>query len=459
MRNKSRLMDILDRAYNGPPCDERDFDMKYVARGVSKVVKDHNLKLDKSKIVQQDDDLADRLWAAALDFLESCGVYNTSTSRRMTFSRREIEEFLKHTPIEVTIGEGADARREVRRGLADPRPPLIIGGPVGTPLSEDLYVPIMQSYIQEPIVDTVTTGTLETTMGREPRTRSPLEVVAAWEEVELLFSAARRAGRPGMGFGAVQMAISEIGHLTAINRGGGYRPTDWQMIAMISEMKTNSDLLIKVAHTVMTNGVMHSFYNPILGGYGGGEEGLAVLITAGITAMQLIYMATTHCTAPVSPGISADTLPQILRAVSTALTALTRNAPLMVDVMTSPVAGPGTEMLLYETLAISTMATACGATRLMGPRSAAGIHVNHCTGLESRFKGEVGHAAAGLSRAQADEIVRQAVAQYEPYLNDKPIGQPFNKLYDVATVRPTAEWLDIYEQVKEQAAAWGLTFK
>ena len=459
MKNTSRLMDIIDRAYNGPPCDERDFDMNYVARGVARVVKAYDITFDKTKIIQQDDPMIDRLWEAALDFLEECGVYNTSTSRRMTFTRLEIEEFLKHTPTEVTIGEGTDARLQVRRDVEDERPPIIIGGPIGTPLSEELYLPIMQSYIQEPLVDTVTTGTLETTMGREPRTRSPLEVIAAWQEVELLFAAARRAGRPGMGFGAVQMAISEIGHLTAINQGGGYRPTDWQMIAMISEMKTNSDLLIKTAHSVMTNGVLHSFYNPILGGYGGGEEGLAVLITAGVTAMQLIYMATTHCTAPVSPTISADTIPQILRAVSAGVTALSRHTPLMVDVMTSSVAGPGTAMLLHETLAISTMATVCGAARLMGPRSAMGIHLNHVTGLESRFKGEVGHAAAGLSRERADEILQKVVAQYEPYLNDGPVGQPFDALYDVATVRPNADWLDIYARVKEQAAEWGLAFK
>ena len=39
MRTHSRLLDIIDRAYYGPPCDERDFDMKFVARGVAKVVR------------------------------------------------------------------------------------------------------------------------------------------------------------------------------------------------------------------------------------------------------------------------------------------------------------------------------------------------------------------------------------------------------------------------------------
>jgi len=458
VQNHSRLLDIIDRAYDGPPCDERDFDLKHVAAGVARVVKEHDVKFDRSTIIQEDDAMIGRLWEASLDFLENCGVYNTSTSRRMMFTRREIEEYLASAPREAIIGEGRDARTEVYRSVEDRHPPIIIGGPVGSPLSEDMYVPIMQSYIQEPIVDTTTPGTLDSTYGREPRTQSPYEVVAAWQEVDLIFDASRRAGRPGMAIGCAQMAISEIGHLSAISRGG-YRPVDWHMIAMFSEMKINNGLLIKIAHSVRTDGIIQSFYNPILGGLGGGEEGVAVLITAGLVAMQLIHMATTHSTAPVTPNIPADTVPQLLRSAGAAHTALSRQTHLMTDLMVSPLAGPGTEMLLYEAAAIAIVGTVSGASRLMGPRSATGVHLNHCTGLEARFMGEVGHAAAGMSRGDAEAILQKIVAEYEPHLDEKPFGKPFEELYDVTKVRPNAEWLAIYDEVKETVAGWGLNFK
>jgi methylamine--corrinoid protein Co-methyltransferase len=458
VQNHSRLLDIIDRAYDGPPCDERDFDLKHVAAGVARVVKEHDVKFDRSTIIQQDDAMIGRLWEASLDFLENCGVYNTSTSRRMMFTRREIEEYLASAPREAIIGEGRDARTEVYRSVEDPHPPIIIGGPVGSPLSEDMYVPIMQSYIQEPIVDTTTPGTLDSTYGREPRTQSPYEVVAAWQEVDLIFDAARRAGRPGMAIGCVQMAISEIGHLSAISRGG-YRPVDWHMIAMFSEMKINNGLLIKIAHSVRTDGIVQSFYNPILGGLGGGEEGVAVLITAGLVAMQLVHMATTHSTAPVTPNIPADTVPQLLRSASAAHCALSHYTPLMTDLMVSPLAGPGTEMLLYEAAAIAIVGTVSGASRLMGPRSATGVHLNHCTGLEARFMGEVGHAAAGMSRGDAEGILQKIVAEYEPHLDEKPFGKPFEELYDVTKVRPNAEWLAMYDKVKDTVGGWGLHFK
>jgi methylamine--corrinoid protein Co-methyltransferase len=458
MQNQGRLLDIIDRAYAGPPCDERDFDLKHVAGGVARVVKEYEIRFDPTQLIQQDDAMIDRLFEAALDFLEKCGVYNTSTSRRMIFTRREIEEYLASAPSAAVIGEGRDARTEVHRSVEDPRPPIIIGSPVGTPLSEDMYVPIMQSYIQEPIVDTTTPGTLDSTYGREPRTQSPYEVVAAWQEVDLIFDAARRAGRPGMSIGCVQMAISEIGHLSAISRGG-YRPVDWHMIAMFSEMKINNGLLIKVAHSVRQDGIIQSFYNPILGGLGGGEEGIAVLMVAGLVAMQLMYMAATHSTAPVTPNIPADSVPQLLRSASAAHSALATFSPLMTDLMVSPLAGPGTETLLYETVAVATVGTVSGVARLMGPRSATGVHLNHCTGLESRFMGEVGHAVAGMSREQAEGIVQQAVAKYEPELTGKPFGKPFEELYDVTKVRPNAEWLGIYDKVKEEVAGWGVNFK
>ena len=228
---------------------------------------------------------------------------------------------------------------------------------------------------------------------------------------------------------------------------------------MFSEMKVNNGLLIKVAHSVRTDGIIQSFYNPILGGLGGGEEGVAVLIVAGLVAMQIMYMAATHSSGPVTPLIPADTVPPLLRSMSAAHTALSRHTHLMTDLPVSPLAGPGTETLLYECVAAATIAAVCGASRVMGPRSATGVHLNHCSGLESRFMGEVAHAASGMSREQAEGIVQKAVAEYEPELSGKPFGRPFPELYDVKTLRPNAEWLGIYDKVKENAAGWGLNFK
>ena len=225
---------------------------------------------------------------------------------------------------------------------------------------------------------------------------------------------------------------------------------------MFNEMKTNMGLLSKVAHSIRQDGVLHGFYNPVLGGLGGGEEGLAVLIVGGLVGLQMIYMPCTHCTAPTTVSLPVSSMPQVLRPISVAINAIACHSHLMTDVFTQPIAGPGTETLLYEAVATATVGTVSGAARLMGPRSATGIYENHCTGLEARLMGEAGHAAAGLSRELAEEIVQKAAAEYMPYMHAKPFGKRFEELYDPNTVRPSQEWLGLYDRVKAKAVEWGL---
>ena len=183
MDKLTRFLDVVDRAYTGPLVDEEDFDLKFVAGGVQRVLKAYNIKFDKEQIIQQDDAMIDRAFEAGLDFLVTCGVYDRSTGRLIKFSREEILDTLNIAPAEVHIGEGADARIYRPRKVEDTTAPQVSGGPIGTPLSEDQYVAIMQSYWQEPILDLIVPGTLSTTYGRQLRAKSPLEIAASWQEV------------------------------------------------------------------------------------------------------------------------------------------------------------------------------------------------------------------------------------------------------------------------------------
>jgi methylamine--corrinoid protein Co-methyltransferase len=450
-----RFLDVIDRTYTGPMVEEEEFDLKHVAGGIQRVLREYRINFNKEMIIQQDDALIDRAFEAGLDFLVECGIYNRSTGRLIKFSRGEIMDVLQSAPSNITIGEGTDARIYRTRKVEDTSPPQVSGGPIGTPLSEDQYVSIMQSYWQEPILDLIVPGTLATTYGRQLRAKSPLEIAASWQEVTLGNEAARRAGRPGLSRMCVEMSISDIGHLSSISRGG-FKPTDVHVVPMIGEMKTNHELLNKIAHSIHQDGVILGFYNPILGGLAGPEEGVAVLLIAGWIALHMIYMPDSVESCPTHPFTFNSTAPQLLRAVSVAAAAFARNTHLLTEFMTSPVSGPGTESLYYECTAMATVASVCGASRVLGVRSAVGVVENHCTGLETRFNGEVAHAAAGMSRAQADQIVKNAVNAYMPHLESKPIGLPFDKVYDPETVQPRKEWLDVYDKVKEQVSSWGL---
>ena len=145
-----------------------------------------------------------------------------------------------------------------------------------------------------------------------------------------------------------------------------------------------------------------------------------------------------------------------MQATSLSLQALARNSHLMTNMTVSPVGGPGTKTLLYECAAFTTLCTVSGISRILGPRSACGTVLDHFSGLEARFNGQVAQAAAQLSREQADALVQRLLTCYEDLQDKKPIGQPFQEVYDLKSLQPSSEWLDVYDGVVKEVTAWGL---
>jgi methylamine---corrinoid protein Co-methyltransferase len=457
MRTYTRLMDVLDRTENGQVVDELTWDMKIVPETVMRLLKQYEIKMKPvgDAVVMSDDSLADRLFEAGLALAEEVGVYCVSTSRRIRFSKIEIASALEVAPIEVHLGDGNDRHIEKKRRLEDSSYPTIKGGGVGTPLPEDLYLPVTQSYAQEPLIDSVINCTLEKVYGRDIRSRSPWEILSAWHEIELSKAACKRAGRPGMPLGVVENAVSELGEISGTSYGGASQ-NDWHHIAMVSEFKTDYMALSKLVHLIRTGSVIHSFYNTIYGGSCGGRDGMALAIVGGCILMQLVYMTNTHSVSPAHPFYGNNTMPEILQAISLAQQSLARNTRLLTDVVITPVGGPGTKTLLYESAAAAISATVSGACGLIGPRSAAGIHTGHVSGLEARLMAETARAAAGMTRSDADVIVRKLIELYKDQLDKRPDSLPFNEVYDVVSVRPCQNWLDMYESVKQELKEFGL---
>src|SRR4030042_5409601 len=96
MKHSSRLMDIIQRCLTGSIVDKQQFDSEHVTQGIRRVVKQYEIRTDRSHVVNLDDGLADRVWAAALDFLSECGVFCLDTGRVIQFSRDEIEHILAY---------------------------------------------------------------------------------------------------------------------------------------------------------------------------------------------------------------------------------------------------------------------------------------------------------------------------------------------------------------------------
>jgi methylamine--corrinoid protein Co-methyltransferase len=225
---------------------------------------------------------------------------------------------------------------------------------------------------------------------------------------------------------------------------------------MISELKLSYSDLTKAYQYARTGVVSQGFYNPILGGYAGGLEGIAIASVAGLILLRAAYGVQTVNTGPSHPSLACNTHPRMLAPQSLAFQALSRNTNLLVANMVRPVGGPGTRDILYEVAAHSAASVASGISYAYGVHSAMGNTTAHTSGLESRFLAQVSKAAAGMTRKQANEIVMNLVQKYADRQVSKPIGKPFDQVYDLQSIEPNPEWLGIYEAVCIELAGMGL---
>jgi methylamine---corrinoid protein Co-methyltransferase len=144
-----------------------------------------------------------------------------------------------------------------------------------------------------------------------------------------------------------------------------------------------------------------------------------------------------------------------LWANSMALQAQTRNMPIMALACLNQKFGPCTPELLYETAAQVIEHVASGVAFVVGSRPREGKYPHYFSGLENCFAGQVAKGAAGMTRAQADNVIKQLLNRYESKLGDPPEGKKFEDCTDLKTLQPTAEWYEIYCNVAKELAEMG----
>ncbi|MBR1452864.1 MAG: monomethylamine:corrinoid methyltransferase [Candidatus Methanomethylophilaceae archaeon] len=195
-----RYVDVFDtynRFISGDKILEKDWDYYLLPNNASLMKKRYGISFG-SEIIPEDQDMLDRLFVAGIDMLITTGVYNRDTGTRLKLTEDEIYEGLKMAPKKLTLGEGKDAVECTARRGNSMNKPIIEGGPTGAPVSEAIYPTLIESYAQEPMVDAIVTGVLETVKGHPSVKNSPWEVRATMHELTYAHNALIAAGRPGM---------------------------------------------------------------------------------------------------------------------------------------------------------------------------------------------------------------------------------------------------------------------
>lgn len=457
------FFDTMDRVNMGPRVHEEEFDTAILPR-VRELAAKYEIKYDPAHPVPDDDGMADRLLQAAMEFAAETGLWVLDTQKVMKFSQAEIWSRLDNLHTPLWFGYGKDQVCLLPRKPESTVRPLVIGGAAGSSISEgEVYVKHMMGYALEPTIDMLSNGNPAYIEGREIRPFSPIETHGAIQEVGWMREAIRRAGRPGMPlFCAPGTSATAPPAIAVINEERGVRKGDFLYAALLTEMKTDYDRLIR-AVAAIENGVhVATLLAPMIGGWAGPPEGAAIVGTAACLMAAIAYYATLVVYHPVHMSIKngATTHRQTLWVESISGQALSRNTvfPLGQNVFLD--ARAGTRQILYEAAANAIVAVSSGQHTGPGPSGVTGgDDIDMITAIEARMMGEVSRAVTGMSRHQSNEIVLRCLEKYEPTLGTPPRGKRMQELYDFEQFKPKDEWLALFEEVRAELRQWGVPLR
>jgi methylamine--corrinoid protein Co-methyltransferase len=227
-------------------------------------------------------------------------------------------------------------------------------------------------------------------------------------------------------------------------------------VGTVHELKVDFDSLNKVAYSLAAGTLIFAENGVILGGLAGGPAGTAV-VTAAYNPVDLLVTrgAVQH---PFTPhfelGITSTR--DSIWSRSLANQAVTRNSPLPAVNIGYSAAGPMAKMSFYE-FAATFIATVVSGGSIEVAATARGVNLDHGSPLEAIFSNSVAHAAAGMSRKEANIIVKALLEKYEDKLRDPPIGKRYQECFNMATGTPDPEYIKLYREVrKEMTDQFGL---
>jgi len=451
--------EVVDRALNGPICTERDFDLNIFVPNLRKVVQKYGIKYDPNNPVPADDDLADRVWEAGIEFLIETGVFCLDTERRIMFTREEIEGAIESGPFGYVFGEGKETRVMPRRCPEDKTPPFCSVGPTSAPVSSEwIYLQAVKGHAMSPLTDAMTIPCLTLVDGRPIVANSPLGLEGSIRAVLLTREALRRAGRPGLAIvNGVTTASRAQEHIAA--HRFGIRNTDALEIGTVHEMKIDFDSLNKIAYSIAVGSLIFGENGIIIGGLAGGPAGVAVVQAAYNPIDLLVLRAAVQHPFPTHFDLVTSSLRESIWARSLGNQAVTRNSTLPVVNIGYSAGGPMTKMLFYEHAAWCIASVASGGSIEVGG-AGRGVTLDFTSPIEPIFASEMAHAVAGMSRQEVNHIVLGLLAKYEDKIRTPPPGKKYQECFDATAGMPIKEYNEMDRQVrKEMADQFGIQLK
>jgi len=454
--NFVNFFEILKRASSGPLVSEKEFNL-LVSKKLKEVVKEYDIKFDGETLVPSDDSLADDVYKAAIEFYADVGTYCMDTERIIKFTEEEIKEGLKNAPHKAFFGEGKEAKVFTPRKPESKDPPWCHVGAGISVSSEELLVKLVEGYASIPEVDSVSFPILSS-IDDIPIRGPALEFYCALKTITLVQEVLRRIGRPGLPFltlvAGASLPIVTIA--VSASQFGLLKPSNGWLIPIYPELKIGDNELCKIAYLLSWGARIGTEYSPMIGGHCGGPEGAAIISVA--NCIQGILLGSVYEIAWMSNIIDrCSSTKDAIWASAVSCQAISRNIFLPHIQLNYQAAGPATKMLLYEVAVGVLHAIPSGASAAY-PHPAKGVGVDCMTPLEMKFNVEVSHAAIGIKRTHANDIVKELLKKYEKDVKAPPEGKKYQECFDLKTNKPNEEYLRLYKEVKKELEDLGIAF-
>jgi methylamine--corrinoid protein Co-methyltransferase len=451
--------EVVNRALDGPITSEKEFDLKLFVPTARRLAKKYDIKYDPETPVPADDDLADRLWQAGVEFFLTVGVYCPDTERRITFTPEEVAFALAYDRGPIVFGDGVDRRVFPRRQPEDSTPPWCSLGAGGGAVSSEFHLlSLIREYARNPLCWSITTPSLTHADGQIIIAGSPLEVEGAIRNMVLAREALRQAGRPGL---PIVNGVASAAHASSHIAGSGFGigPTDAMEIGAHHEMRVDFDSMNKVAYTLSRGAQIWAENGVILGGIAGGPATTAIVTAAYNLLDMFVLRGSTQHPFPIHFDLRTTTARDTLWVRSVSNQAIARHSWLPVANLGYVGAGPMTKMALYETAAWVTAAIVSGGS-IEAEGVAKNAHVDHTSPIEPYFASEVAHAVARMDRQEANHLVKALLKQYEEHLADAPVGVRMQDCMDLESGEIIPEFRELYRSTRqEMTEKFGLKFK
>jgi len=453
------LFEIAERTQTGEKIEEKNWDMEFY-QTISGLVKKYEIKVPREQcFINRDDELPERAFSAALEFLEKMGIYCISTRRRVKLSREEILTAIREAPTEVLMGEGRDRRVWKKRSIEEKGQLNICPGH-HTPFTEDLAGLVVSNFASIQRADFIEGFNFSKVDGRTIM-GAPMEVYASRRQLAWMREGVRKAGKPGMAIVYYPINTRAEDLVGIIDPDSGLRKTDGILLTLLPDLKMEQDMLsAAIVHQEYGSFKLSGSFS-IVGGFCGGIEGAIIEGIAKPIACMIAYRDFIHYTGVEHVHMLNGRqmlVPGINWARSVVNQALNRYSNTICMRWVIPTSGIGTELNLLE-CAMQAIEAPINGMNLYAPRHCRTSTNRGQTPLEAEFMIEVSDAviAQGFDREGADELLSKLAERLK---GEKPVeGYSITECYDLVNHRPLPDFEKAYLSTKKQLREMGLKLK